>query len=83
VLLWLRASHPDIRTAPVSIELLADARVLRTVIASDHTWKRVEIPAEALSGAHALTIRVDRTWNPRRAGVSGDRRDLGVGVILR
>jgi O-antigen ligase len=79
----LCVSHPDVRIRPVSVELRGDGRVLRTVTFNDTAWKQIDIPAAAIRGAQALTLRVDRTWNPRLATGSQDTRDLGVGVILR
>jgi O-antigen ligase len=79
----LCAWHPDISAVPVSVEILADGRVVRIVALSNTDWQLVEVPADAIRGAQALTLRVDRTWNPRREGVSDDPRDIGVGVVLR
>ncbi len=37
--------------------------------------------AEKLSGADALRISFSSpTWNPKRAGLSNDDRELGIGV---
>lgn len=31
-------------------------------------------------GVDVITFQVSRTWNPKRMGVSGDDRDLGVAL---
>ncbi len=73
-------SHPDIGEKPVLVKIFGDGEVLRYIEFKDFGWKKVEIGAEELKGKSVLTYEVSRTWNPRRMGVSGDGRDLGVAV---
>ena len=49
---------------------------------SDYGWKRVDFGADELEGKGLVTYEVSRTWNPKRMGVSGDGRDLGVEVAI-
>jgi len=70
----------DIGEEPVVVKVLGDGEVLRYVEFGDYEWKRVEIRAEELKGKTVITYEVSRTWNPKRMGVSGDDRDLGVAV---
>jgi len=49
---------------------------------SDYGWKRVDFGADELEGKGLVTYEVSRTWNPKRMGVSGDGRDLGVAVAI-
>ena len=41
-----------------------------------------ELTHEQLRGKGYLTLVVDRTWNPRKMGISDDDRDLGVAVAI-
>ena len=76
--LRVRAGHPDIVPNPVRVRLFWDGQPSGGVSLTnyDWTWVPFTVPAEAASGV--LTITVDRTWSPRRAGMSADRRELGV-----
>jgi len=76
----LRCSHPGIDKEPVVVKVLGDGEVLRYLEFGDYGWKRVEIGAEELAGKSIITYEVSRTWNPKRMGISGDWRDLGVAV---
>jgi len=75
---FLRCSHPDISKASVVVRILGDGELLRYIEFSDYGWKRVELGDEELEGKGIVTYEVSRVWNPKRMGVSGDRRDLGV-----
>jgi hypothetical protein len=77
---FLRCSHPGIDKEPVVVKVLGDGEVLRYLEFGDYGWKRVEIGAEELAGKSIITYEVSRTWNPKRMGISGDWRDLGVAV---
>ena len=72
--------HPDIGEKPVVVKILGDGDLLREIEFGDHGWKRVELGAEELKGKTVITYEVSRTWNPKRMGISGDWRDLGVAV---
>ena len=64
------------------MRILGDGALLRYVEFSDYGWKRVEFRVEELEGKEIVTYEVSRTWNPKRMGVSGDGRDLGVVVAV-
>ena len=83
LVVYLMCSHPGIDKKPVVVKVLGDGEVLRYLEFKDYDWKRVEVGAEELKGKTVITYEVSRTWNPKRMGVSGDWRDLGVAVGVR
>jgi hypothetical protein len=80
--LYLICAHPDIVENPVTVHLLSNGVLLKELRFSDHGWKEVIVRPPELAGAEALTIQVNRVWNPKVLGVSEDPRDLGVGVAV-
>lgn len=79
--LSMMCAHPDIDKQPVVVDIMRDGDLIRRETFVDNQWKKVEIGAQEVKGAKALTFRVSRTWNPRLEGVSDDGRDLGVIVM--
>ena len=79
---FLQCMHPDIEQSPVVVKMLGDGELLRSVEFSDYGWKQVEFAANELKGKNIITYEVSRTWNPKRMGVSGDDRELGVAVKI-
>ena len=77
----LKSDQPYIEKYPVNIEFLQQGSVIDSLALHDHRWKRFSLP-RLVNFDRPLTIRVNRTWNPRREGYSDDPRDLGVAVAL-
>ncbi len=84
---WLLASHPDIRVRPVRLRLFAAADLatkpvlLQDLVLKENLWKRIELQAPpGFPESSLFLFEVDRTWNPRKAGVSDDPRDLGLAI---
>ena len=77
----LFCAHPDADEKPVICSLFVDGRLERTVTLPKHKWQTVRIPFRYRIGREC-TVRfvVNRTFNPRKAGLSNDGRDLGVAV---
>jgi hypothetical protein len=44
--------------------------------------RKVLIEPAVLNNFKILTFQVNRTWNPKVAGVSEDGRDLGVAIAV-
>jgi len=80
---FLRCAHPGIDKEPVGVRILGDGELLRYFEFGDYGWKKVDFGADELKGKKIITYEVSRTWNPKRMGVSGDFRDLGVAVGLK
>jgi len=76
------ALHPDIRTNPVRLTITCDGAVINLIDITDTAWRQVEITADHVKHCNHLTFKVDRTWNPKLAGIPGDSRDLGVAVAI-
>ncbi len=74
----LRAVHPDIADQPVRASFFWNSTQATTVDLADTEWRSVTIPVPPGARAGVLTVHVDRTWSPARAGVSPDNRELGV-----
>ena len=79
---FLKCSHPDIKQSPVVVKVLGDGKILRYLELKDRGWKRVEFAANEWKRKNIITYEVSRTWNPKRMGVSGDDRELGVAVKI-
>jgi O-antigen ligase len=67
---------------PVGVEARAEGRLVyqSALGAGEAVALRLAAPADR---ARAIVFRVDRTFSPKRLGLSGDRRDLGLQVPLR
>ena len=77
--LRIRAIHPDIDREPVTVSVFWNERPVESVPLSNTDWTEVAVALGAEVGATGvLSIHVDRTWSPARAGVSEDRREFGV-----
>jgi hypothetical protein len=77
---FVMAAHPDLSSRPVEVSIKADNRNIQTIRLSDGHWQKVFLSTEKLSGQSILSFEVDRTWNPKKEGMSGDGRDLGIAV---
>ncbi|MCX5824889.1 MAG: O-antigen ligase family protein, partial [Deltaproteobacteria bacterium] len=78
--LFLMCAHPDIDKNPVVLKILSDDKLLKQETFVDHQWRKVLIEPEVLNNLKILTFQVNRTWNPKAAGLSEDWRDLGVAI---
>ena len=78
----LLSSHPDINETPIIIRIFGNDGLMREEVFTESIWKKVVLKRDEIKDLKVLTIQVDRTWNPKLAGVSGDNRDLGVVVAI-
>jgi hypothetical protein len=83
----IQASHPDIRTHPVTVKvrLITDffkhKKLLGEISLRDNRWTTFSFPVQGDLGRKAiLLIEVDRTWNPQKLLRAPDPRNLGVAV---
>jgi hypothetical protein len=78
------SAPPDPNPEPLAIAMYWNAELLETrTLAAVQGWVDVDLlPPAGLPGQPpgVLTVDVSRTWNPARAGVSVDGRDLGVAI---
>ena len=81
-ILFLRCSHPNLNNDPVRVEIFADNKMINQEIFSDHHWKNIVLSGDDVADSRAITLQVSRTWNPKLAGISDDKRDLGVAVAV-
>lgn len=85
--LSLHASHPDLASNPIRVDVVLVEDLFRRkiplaeIVIKDNGWKTaaVRVPAGPDPGT-LLLIKVNRTWNPKRALGVPDPRDLGVAV---
>jgi hypothetical protein len=80
--LFLMCAHPDIDKNPVILKILSDNELLKQETFVDRQWRKVLIEPAVLNNSKTLTFQVNRTWNPKLAGVSEDGRDLGVAIAV-
>ena len=80
--LYLRCGHPDIQKLPVTVTMLYGSQVLQKQVFQNNRWKKVSLNLKKLHTPLVLTFQTNRTWNPKRWGVSDDNRDLGVAVAI-
>jgi len=87
ITLSLLASHPDIQIRPVRVKILiapdlaTKPIVLRDLLLKESRWEKIVLTAPAaIRGPALLLFETDRTWNPRKSGVSADPRDLGLAI---
>ncbi len=70
---------PGVEREPVSVDIHVDGEPAEGVVfrqAGRLNWQyRLN---QSPSSVHELHMEVSRTWNPKRAGISSDGRDLGV-----
>lgn len=83
----LLASHPDIATNPVGVEILLvkdffkEKKVLAEIILREAGWKdfAFSIPEE-VSNNVILIFKISRTWNPLKTRGVPDPRNLGIAI---
>jgi hypothetical protein len=80
--LVMKVAHPDINERPVKVTISGDGRVIDEVFFLNHEFKRILTRSNELSEPREIVVEVNRTWNPRDEGLSGDFRDLGVAVAI-
>ncbi|MCX6564928.1 MAG: O-antigen ligase family protein [Candidatus Aminicenantes bacterium] len=83
----LLVSHPDISVRPVRIKIFVAAdlatkpKLIREIILKESRWETIKLSVpDGIRGSALLLFEVDRTWNPRKEGVSADLRNLGVAI---
>jgi O-antigen ligase len=83
----LLASHPDIRKRPVRVriyittDLRTKPKLVKELKLSENRWEKVNLDVLAYVAKQVLLIfETDRTWNPHKAGVSPDPRNLGLAI---
>jgi hypothetical protein len=77
----IRVDHADLAAQPAEVEVYWNERRVHGATLARTAWAIVTLDAAELgSGRGTLSFKVDRTWNPFRAGVSSDDRELGVAV---
>jgi len=77
--LTFRASHPDLSVNPVTLDISLDGRPYDMVVFSGQNGG-VVTRIYKMEKPSSLHLKVSRTWNPYKYGVSKDDRDLGVAV---
>ena len=78
--IFLKCKHPDVVDEAVVVRISDERGLLRTVIFERMEWRKVVLGGDELKDSKVVTFEVSRTWNPKRMGVSGDNRDLGVAL---
>jgi O-antigen ligase len=77
---FVMATHPDNRWyKPVTLKILSGGQILKELKMTNQ-WQKIELTQHELKEKRVLTFQVNRTWNPKRYGVSNDNRNLGVAV---
>ena len=83
----LLASHPDIRKRPVRVriyittDLRTKPKLVKELRLAENRWEKVNLEVLAYADKQVLLIfETDRTWNPYKAGVSPDPRNLGLAI---
>jgi putative inorganic carbon (hco3(-)) transporter len=80
ITLFLLCAHPEVATFPVEFKIMGNGRVIRDEIFRDKLWKTIRIRNGEIKDSEVLIFQVSRTWNPKKAGISEDSRDLGIAV---
>ncbi len=75
-------SAPGLSVNPIVLDVLFDGRSLDQITFWNNMTisRNYYIPPESQGGGRRIELRVSRTWNPRREGISADYRNLGVAV---
>ena len=83
----IHASHPDIQTNPVEVEvysskdLLKSKKLLKKFALEDNSQHYFEFSlSEELCKDVLLLFKVSRTWQPIKSKKIPDERDLGIGI---
>ncbi len=78
----LACNAPGLALDPMVLDVTLNGRPIDRYTFWDtrKVYRRYLLPALDSGTANLLQFTVSRTWTPRRAGMSGDRRDLGVAV---
>jgi len=80
--LFIMCAHPDIEQNPVHVRISGDGKLITEETPADNLFHRVLLRAHELADPKEITVEVDRTWNPKKLGISNDDRDLGVAVAI-
>jgi len=80
--IYLKCTHPDIKIKPVAVSIEQGGKQIRKIVFDNTQAQLLELTPELLNETGYLTFAVDRTWNPRKMGISDDDHDLGVAVAI-
>ena len=80
--IYLMCAHPNIDKHPVRVEIIGDNGIIKQEYFINHKWKKIALNPDEPKRQNVLTFQVNRTWNPKLMGISGDSRDLGVAVAF-
>jgi hypothetical protein len=80
--LFVFCSHPEVATSPVELNILGKGKVIKRELFKDKSWKEIRIRNDEIKDSDLLIFQVSRTWNPMLAGMSADKRDLGIAVAI-
>ena len=77
----LFCAHPDADRRPVVVSISTNLGTQKSIKLTRDRWREVSLDLKTRPGDKiALKICVDRTFNPRKLGISNDGRDLGVAI---
>jgi len=79
--LLMKSDQPYIEEQPVEINFFQRHDQVGSIRLADYNWTRFSL-SKQLKRDLPLTIRVSRTFNPKREGYSQDPRDLGVAIAI-
>ena len=66
---------------PVQVRFFWNHHLVKSLSLSDSEWQKVSLTVPANGPeVSVLTVAVSKTLNPQKAGISEDRRDLGVRI---
>ncbi len=81
LIVMLKSKQPNLGTEPLSVRFFQQGGVIESVQLADNGWNRIVLQRQ-LDYDLPLTIRVNRTWNPKLNGYGSDPRDLGVAIAF-
>ncbi|RLC46271.1 MAG: hypothetical protein DRH70_05830 [Candidatus Coatesbacteria bacterium] len=77
----LFCAHPDADRRPIVVSISTNLGTQKSIKLTRDRWREVSLDLKTRPGDKiALKICVDRTFNPRKLGISNDGRDLGVAI---
>lgn len=77
------AENPDIETNPQVVAVKSNGVKIAELCFPRQRWFDFELELNAASSQPfvEVSLEAERTWCPAKCGASGDRRDLGIGVV--
>jgi O-antigen ligase len=80
--IYASSRHPHLNLQPVTVDIIGDKGFIQREWFWNNRWKKIQLMPDQLKQINTLTLKVNRTWNPKLSGVSDDSRDFGVAVVL-